>query len=87
MSAIFGGGGKIKKPAATGLQIQTSSNAVPVPIVWGQSKIAPNIIQYVEFKARKVKTGGKGGGSPKSYAYSATILLGMCEGPDRKSVV
>lgn len=82
MSAIFGRRGNPKKPAATGLTIQTSSNAVPVPIVWGQAKLSPNIIWYDGFKARKVKAqGGKGGNTPKTYQYSADVILALCEGP------
>lgn len=81
MSAIFGFGGAKRKPAATGLQIQTSSNAVPVPIVYGQTKLAPNIIGYTDFRAKKVTVGGKGAGGQKGYDYSATLLLGLCEGP------
>lgn len=82
MSAIFGKRPDPKKPAATGLTIQTSSNAVPVPVCWGQGKMAPNIIWYDGFKATKTKAqGGKGGRTPKIYTYSADMILALCEGP------
>lgn len=81
MSAIFGGGGKTKKPAATGLQLQTSSNAVRRPIAWGQTKVGPNIIWYNDFRAKKIKQGGKGAGPTIGYSYSASVILALCEGP------
>ena len=82
MSAIFGRKKQGMKPAATGLELQTASNAVPVPIVWGRGRLAPNIIWYNNFKSRKVKVGGgKGGPSQKQWEYSVSLILGICEGP------
>jgi hypothetical protein len=51
-------------PHYTGLQIQTSSNAVPIAIIWGTAKIAPNVIWTGGFYsvAQYSKQGGKGGG-------------------------
>jgi Putative phage tail protein len=73
------------KPQYTGLQIQTASNALPVPILFGTNIIAPNIIWYDNFKTikKEEKQGGKGGGSVTSvsYSYSADVMLGLCEGP------
>lgn len=81
MTAIWGRSKNPQKPAATGLMLQTSSNAVPVPIVWGRGRIAPNIIWYDNFRARKVKVGGKGGPKQTTYKYSVSTILGLCEGP------
>lgn len=82
MSAIFGRSKQPQKPAATGLELQTSTNAIPVPLVWGRGRIAPNIIWYDGFRARKVKVGGgKGGPSQKTWKYSVSVILGVCEGP------
>lgn len=82
MTAIFGRKRQGMKPSATGLQIQTSSNAIPVPIAWGRGRLAPNIIWYDNFKTRKVKVGGgKGASSQKTYKYSVSVILGICEGP------
>ena len=51
-------------PDYTGLQLQTSVNTLPVPIVWGQNKLAANVLWYQNFKANPVETKstGKGGG-------------------------
>lgn len=81
MSAIFGGGRGTKKPAATGIQIQSSSNSVRVPLRYGQNKGAPNIIWYNDFRAKKIRQGGKGAGPVVGYSYSASVILALCEGP------
>lgn len=81
MTLLFGGGGQ-KKPQLTGLQVQTSTNALPVPIIYGKTRAAPNLIWYGDFKSKKVKQGKgkvskKGGGS---YTYSASVIMALCEG-------
>ena len=55
-------------PYYTGLQIQTSGNNVPIAIVWGANKIAPNCIWtggfygYYGYPEGSHGAGGKGGG-------------------------
>ena len=53
------------KPDYTALQIQTSTSTLPIPIVWGRNKIAPNLIWYENFRAVPGGSGkgigGKGG--------------------------
>lgn len=84
MSILFGGGKSApSKPSYTGLQIQTSSNALPVPLAWGLTRMAPNLVWYNDFKAipHKQKQGGKGGSqSSVTYTYSASLIMGLCEG-------
>jgi hypothetical protein len=89
--SIFRSGGS--KPAVTpdytGLQIQTAVSALPIPIVWGTSKLAPNVIWYANFRAIAVgssSSGGKGlfnSGSSNTgqYDYKADVILAICEGP------
>ena len=89
--SIFRSGGS--KPAATpdytGLQIQTAVSALPIPIVWGTNKTAPNVIWYANFKAIPVTSGGGGGkglfggsnGNTGQYDYKADVILAICEGP------
>ena len=78
------------KPDYTALEIQTSTSTLPIPIVWGQNKLAPNILWYANFRAGPGAggkgTGGKGGlvgGSSASdnYTYYADLIMGLCEGP------
>ena len=71
----------------SGLQIQTTSSALPVPIVYGRNILSPNVIWYANFQAHPQKLGGKGGGKggggsqATSYTYSADLIMGVCEGP------
>lgn len=82
MSFFFGGGGKKVKPQYTGLQTQTSTSNLPVPLVGGKTRIAPNIIWQDDFKAIKHKQkAGKGGPKQVSYTYEASFQLGLCWGP------
>ena len=72
-----------QKPDYTGLQLQTSVNTLPIPIVWGQSKVAANVIWYANFQTQG-SSGGKGGlfKSPTNgYTYSADLIMALCEGP------
>jgi Putative phage tail protein len=72
-------------PDYTGLQLQTSVNTLPVPIVWGRTKISANILWYQNFKAvpQYSKSSGKGGShkTVTGYSYQADLILGLAEGP------
>lgn len=83
-----------KAPEFTGLQIQTSVNTMPIPIIYGTPRVTVNLIYYEDFKAVAVKSsssgksGGKGllggggkGGDSGTFTYSATLLLAVGEGP------
>jgi len=82
-------------PAVAGLQIQTSAYGKVIPIVYGTTRIAPNLIWYGDFQAiahqssppspgKGGATGGSGGkgggGGSTTYTYNAAIMLGLCEG-------
>lgn len=76
-------------PQYTGIQIQTSSGAIPIQIIYGLNKVAPNVISSVGFQAiaQYAQSGGKGGvfggggGQVESYDYKTAAILGVCEGP------
>ena len=73
-----------QKPDYTGLQLQTSVNTLPIPIVWGRTKVAANVIWYANFQTHGGGGGGKGGlfRAPTSgYTYSADLIMALCEGP------
>lgn len=73
-----------QKPDYTGLQLQTSVNTLPVPIVWGRTKLAANVIWYANFQTHGGGGGGKGGAfksSASGYSYTADIIMALCEGP------
>ncbi len=72
------------KPDYTGLQIQTSTSTLPIPIVWGQNKVSGNITWYNGFSAtpQYAHSSGKGGSNTiSSYNYTADIMISLCEGP------
>jgi hypothetical protein len=87
MSGIFGGGQQpTTTPDYTGLQIQTAVNTLPLPIVWGLSKLAPNVIWYNNFQTHYGSSGGGkgglfGGGGANETTYSASLIMALCEGP------
>ncbi len=81
-------------PTYTGLQLQTSANSMPVPLLWGMTKAAVNIFFYANFQAHPVFTpqqqtgkggSGKGGGGVTwqltGWTYSADLMMALCEGP------
>ena len=88
MTGIVGGGSNAKQKTAIGsLQFQTSQKGGVIPLVYGTTRAAPNLIDYDDFAATPATTGvkGKGGGGDKSgnqqYKYSASVILGVCRGP------
>ena len=88
MSFLFGGQkAQATPPQYTGLQIQTATNTLPVPILMGRTKLSPNLIWADDFKAiahTQKQSGGKGGGgsaSSTSYTYSLSVIMALCEGP------
>ena len=76
----------------SGLQVQTTSACVPIPIVYGENMLSCNAIWYNNFQAH-LQNGSKGGGKGtgggattksgqvKTYTYTAAIILALCEGP------
>lgn len=89
MSGIFQAKQKVPKtaPEVSSLRITTSTYGRPIPIGWGQFKMAGWVLWYGDFVAEAQKesiSGGKGGGSGSfvsSYLYKTAIIIGLCEGP------
>src|SRR5208282_3028826 len=81
------------KPDYTALQLNTSASILPIPIVWGLNRVAPNVIWYQNFTARAGGSGkgfgGKGGlfgggsaaAAANNYTYYADVIMALCEGP------
>lgn len=80
--SLFRGGGSKVKPSYTGLQVQTSSSTIPIPLVWGANRLAPNIIWYGDFTAvKQQQKSGKGAPKIESYTYTASVEFALCYGP------
>lgn len=93
MAKLFspGSGTQAAQPQspAAGLRVQTSVLGKCWPLVYGTTRIAPNLIWYGDFVATPTSSpsqGGKGIFSPQTstssgFDYSASFALGLCEGP------
>ena len=90
MGGLFGGGHSTSttEQALAGMQLQTSSFGVCIPVAYGTNRLAGNLIDYDDFTKIPHTTTqqvGKGGGgstvSNKTYTYTAMVLIGLCEGP------
>ncbi len=71
-------------PRQADLQIQTSTEGSPIPIVYGRMRLAGQLIWAARFKETSVtrSSGGGKGGGPKTteYSYSVSFAVGLCEG-------
>ena len=80
-------------PNYTGIQIQTSVYGKAIGLVYGATRISPNLIWYGDFQklagGGSSTKGGKGGGGggkggkggSSSPNYQAAVMLALCEGP------
>ena len=69
------------------LQVQRSSQGLTLPVIYGRTRVAGNLIWYGDFTTIEHKTttqqGGKGGGVKQvdiAYTYEAAVMLALCEG-------
>ena len=69
MGGILGGSSNAKQARAVGsLQFQTSQAGGVIPLIYGTTKVSPNLLDYDDFTATPSKqAGGKG---KKREAYS-----------------
>ncbi len=75
-------------PRLSDLTVQTSTYGAVIPRAYGTVAINGNVFWLENNKlketVKKKKTGGKGGGSSttvKTYSYSATFAVELCQGP------
>src|SRR6516165_2998773 len=89
MGGILGAGSNAKQQRAVGsLQFQTSQAGGVIPLIYGTTKVSPNLLDYDDFTATpskqaggKGKGGGGGKGGGQQYMYSASFIMGLCQGP------
>lgn len=71
------------------LRVQSSTQGLPIPVVYGTTRISPNVIWYGDFTAiantQTSTQGGKGGGGVEvtntSYTYTVAVALALLHGP------
>lgn len=86
MGGLFGNQSNAANPPNyVGVAVQTSSEGMCLPVVYGRNRISTNVIWSDNFqkvdKGGK-KGGGKGGGKGQEAAeYYAGVILACCEGP------
>jgi Putative phage tail protein len=93
LAGLLGRGKSVaaQQTAAVGLQVQTSVQGKPIALIYGTTRVAPNLIWYGNFTATQVQAsgggkggltgaGGKGGGGG-SYQYTASFQAALGEGP------
>lgn len=81
-------------PKYTQLQVQTSAYGLVVPIVYGRTRVACELVDYQNFQQHTTSTGGGGGGKggaigggggkgpgSSQTTYSVDFLAAICEGP------
>lgn len=84
MGGLFGGPQQQSASPVTSLRLQTSTRGRPIPIAFGRPRVSANLIWYGDLvaTAHQESQGGKGGGQggATNYTYTASIMLGLCEG-------
>jgi Putative phage tail protein len=89
MGGILGHTSNAKQRRAVGsLQFQTSEAGGVIPLIYGTTKVSPNLVDYDDFRATpskqaggKGKGGGGGKGGGQQYMYSASFIMAICQGP------
>nr|WP_286948249.1 phage tail protein [Pseudomonas sp. UBA6718] len=81
-------GPTVSGPRLSDLSVQTSTYGAFIPRVYGTIAVHGNLLwlenNKLKERVRKEEQGGKGGGggtTVKTYTYSATFALGLCQGP------
>ena len=81
-------GPTVNGPRLNDLSVQTSTYGAVIPRVYGTVTVNGNVFwlenNQIKETVTKKKSGGKGGGtknSTRTYTYSATFAVGLCQGP------
>ena len=81
MGALFGSNSGSTPERYAGIQVSTSLMGQVLPLVYGRNRVAQNLVWYGNFQATPGSSGGKGGGSPSSWTYSAAWIGFLGIGP------
>lgn len=86
---LFGtaGVGNAAPPAVAGFKVQTAVYGLPIPIVYGQARVAGNLIHFTDPKATAQLSQGSRSKLVKidqqvtGYLYQAAVAIALSEGP------
>ena len=90
MGTLFGGHKSTSSTTAqlSTLALSSSVYGAVIPIIYGATRIASNLIDYDDFTSvphttttRTGKGGGGGSSSSTDYTYTAGIISALCQGP------
>ncbi len=84
-NALFGESRTIEGPRLSELEVQSSVEGAPIPLVYGRVRLAGQVIwsTSLEEVVSEEKVGGKGGGggaTSRSYSYFGNFAVAICEG-------
>lgn len=77
------GEGEQTGPRLQDVSVQSSTEGVAIPRLFGRMRIPGQIIWATELEeiVSKEQAGGKGGPTIRQYQYFANLAIGLCEGP------
>jgi hypothetical protein len=85
LNGALGLGTKIQGPQLANLSVQDSRYGAGIPVVYGEARIAGNVIWSTDLiqASQTQNVGGKGGGGETvtTYSYSVHCAVGICAGP------
>ncbi len=68
-------------PRLDRLPVQASQEGAPIPVLFGRSRLAGQVIWASNYNEQaSTSGGGKGGPRVRHYAYSISFAVGICEG-------
>jgi hypothetical protein len=78
---LLGGSAAVEGPRLDGVRVMGSREGAPVARVYGRMRVAGQVIWAARFReTASTSGGGKGRPRVRSYAYSLSFAVGLCEG-------
>ncbi len=72
---------KVEGPRLTDLKVQSSQYGWFIPIIYGTTRVAGNVIFSTDLVEHSETSDGKGGPEVTTYSYTASFAVLICEGP------
>lgn len=72
---------KLEGPKRSDLTLQRSEYGWTIPYVWGNYRIAGNVVDQTDLIPHTESSGGKGGPTTETTTYSASFQIYICQAP------